>query len=82
MARPIKEIAREIRKDWNKENSGTNLSPHAEPYLEAMEELNSIDDDYYQDSGRSVVAYFLGNAQSWRGANAKRIKAELNGMLK
>jgi hypothetical protein len=70
-ARPLYEIAREIRKNWNTNNSGTVLSPYARPYLEAMETLDSIND-----------RYFLGNATSWKGDTARRIKKELNAMLK
>lgn len=73
--RPIYEIAREIRKTWTK------VSPYAEPYLEAMASLNSINDNYYFDSGKSVVLYFLSNANGWRGEDARRIKAELKAML-
>jgi hypothetical protein len=69
--RPLCEIAREIRKDWK------NVNYAAAPYLDAMGSLNSIQDDYYADSGVSVVLYFLSNASSWRGETAKRIKAEL-----
>lgn len=76
MARPLYEIAREIRKAWTK------VSPYAEPYLEAMESLNTINDNYYFDSGKSVVLYFLSNASTWRGEDARRIKAELKEMLK
>lgn len=76
MERPLYEIAREIRKAWTK------VSPYAEPYLEAMESLNTIDDNYYLDSGKSVVLYFLSNANTWRGEDARRIKAELKEMLK
>lgn len=76
MARPLYEIAREIRKAWTK------VSPYAEPYLEAMQSLNSINDNYYFDSGKSVVLYFLSNASTWRGEDARRIKAELKEMLK
>lgn len=74
--RSLSTIAREVRKDWAKVNYA------AEPYLAAMAQLNSINDPYYQDSGRSIVMYFLGNASSWRGETAKAIKAELKGMLK
>ena len=76
MARPLYEIAREIRKTWTK------VSPYAEPYLEAMQSLNSINDNYYLDSGKSIVLYFLSNANTWRGEDARRIKAELKEMLK
>jgi hypothetical protein len=74
--RPLCEIAREIRKDWK------NVNYAATPYLDAMGSLNSIQDDYYADSGVSVVLYFLSNASSWRGETAKRIKAELKKMCK
>lgn len=73
--RPICEIAREINADWKKVNYA------AKPYLDAMYGLVSIDDNYYQDSAKSVVLYFLSNATSWRGDTARRIKAELKGML-
>jgi len=70
------EIASEIRKDWKKVNC------YAEPYLNAMSALANIDSNYYFDSGRSVVVYFLSNASQWRGETAKRIKAELKAMSK
>ena len=74
--RPLYTIAREIRKDWK------NVSPYAAPYLQAMSCLNSVDDNYILDSGRSIVSYFLANAGSWRGETAKKIKAELKAMVK
>lgn len=74
--RPLYTIAREIRADWKK------VSPYAAPYLQAMSYLNSVDDNYILDSGRSIVSYFLANAGSWRGETAKRIKAELKTMVK
>ena len=76
MARPLSAIAREIRADWKKVNYA------AVPYLDAMASLESIKDPYYLDSGSSVVAYFLANANSWRGEKAREIKKELNAMLK
>jgi hypothetical protein len=75
MARPIHEIAREIRKHWKKVNYA------AAPYLDAMGALDSIDDAFGYDSGRSVVAYFLSNASGFRGDDARRLKAELKAML-
>ena len=75
MSRPLHEIAREIRRDW-----GAKINYAAKPYLEAMGCLDSIRDNYYDDSARSVVAYFLANASTWRGETAKRIKAELKAM--
>jgi len=74
--RPLYQIATEIAKDWKKPYFG------AVPYLDAMGELESIHDSYYLDSARSVVAYFLSNASTWRGEKAREIKKELNQMLK
>jgi len=73
----ISEIARVIRKDW-----GSKVNFAAKPYLEAMRELNSIEDMYFMDSGRSVVSYFLSNAAQWRGERARAVKAELKRRLK
>jgi hypothetical protein len=75
MTRPISTIAAEIRKEWKKVNYA------AAPYLDAMGSLNSINDQYYYDSGKSVVLYFLSNASSFRGDAAKRLKAELKAMV-
>ena len=75
--RPLHEIAREIRKDW-----GAKVNFAAKPYLDAMATLNTIDDNYGWDSGKMIVLYFLGNASTWRGETAKRIKTELKAMVK
>ena len=72
----ISGIARLIRRDWKKVYFG------AVPYLDAMSQLDSIDDKYMFDDGRSVVAYFLANANTWRGPVAKAVKAELKRRLK
>jgi hypothetical protein len=74
--RPIFLIAREIRKSWPKVYFG------AVPYLDAMAQLDRISQMYYADTGKSVVLYFLANASTWRGDDARRIKAELNAIAK
>lgn len=74
--RRLYEIAYEIRADWKKPYFG------AVPYLDAMSQLNTIDDSYYADDAKTVVLYFLANAQTWRGETARRIKAELKGLVK
>ena len=76
MARPIYEIAAAVKKDWKKVYFG------AVPYLDAMFSLDKITDAYFEDSGKSVVLYFLANAKSWKGEVAKSIKAELKAMAK
>ena len=72
----LKQIAQEIYKDWKKVHFG------AAPYLEAMATLESIKDNYYCDSGSSIVAYFLCNATTWKGEVARNVKKELNKRLK
>lgn len=69
--RPLYEIANEIKKDWN------NVNFAAKPYLDTMSTLDSINDKYMFDSGKSIVLYFLSNAGTWRGETAKSIKKEL-----
>lgn len=76
MSRPVYEIAREIRADWK------NVYFGAVPYLDAMRSLDSVNDRFYEDDGRTVVVYFLSNASSWRGDVARRVKAELKALVK
>lgn len=73
--RPLIEVANDIRENWPKVNYA------AEPYLDAMEQLDRITDSYGADSAASIVRYFLANATSWRGEDARRIKAELKEMV-
>ena len=75
--RPLSEIAREIKKSW-----GEKMYFGAKPYLNAMLSLGSIKDYYMFDKAADIVRYFLSNASSWRGEDARRIKKELNEMLK
>jgi hypothetical protein len=72
----VSEIAHAIAKDW------TNVSPYAADYLNAMKEIRNVDDNYYADSAKSVILYFLANASSYRGENARSYKALLKDMVK
>jgi len=76
VTRSLSTIAAEIRRDW-----GSKVNFAAKPYLSAMAGLDSVEDSYGYDDARSIVLYFLGNAGTWRGENAKRIKAELKSMI-
>lgn len=71
----ISQIAWFIHDSWKK------TSPYAQPYLDAMYSLESINDMYYHDSGKSIVAYFLSNATSWHGETARMVKTELKRRL-
>jgi len=72
--RSIRSIALDIRREWIKVNYA------AKPYLDAMLELNSINDKYGFDNARSIILYFLSNASSFRGERAKALKAELKAL--
>ncbi len=72
----LSSLASMVYNDWKPVNYA------AKPYLEAMASLNSIKDNYFCDSGSSVVAYFLANASHWKGETAREVKKELNKRLK
>ena len=74
--RPLHFIAAEIRREWPKPYFG------AVPYIQAMGAVSSVNDAYGADDGDMIVRYFLSNARTWRGDTARRIKAELNELLK
>ena len=76
MTRSIHLIARDIKASWKNPYFG------AVPYLNAMGGLYEASDDYGADSGKSIVLYFLANAQTWRGEDARRLKAELREHVK
>ena len=63
------------RTHWKKPYFG------AVPYLQAMGTLGGLDDSYGLDDARSIARYFLANAGTWRGEDARRIKGELKAML-
>jgi hypothetical protein len=69
--RPLYLIAHDIGQDWK------NVYFGAVPYLQAMSTLSDITEDFLADSGKSIVLYFLSNANTWRGEVARTIKAEL-----
>ncbi len=69
-------IAQIIYSDWK------NVYIGAIPYLTVMRQLDSIKDNYFDDTARSVVLYFLSNAQTWRGETAKAVKQHLKTLLK
>lgn len=74
--REIREVAREIKREWKNVNFG------AKPYLDAMLSLTDKDSTYGYDSAKLIVLYFLSNASTFRGDKAKEIKAELKAIIK
>ena len=75
--RTFQQIAKDIKSTWLTVYFG------AVPYLEAMLTLDTTDPNasYRYDKAGNIARYFLANAQTFRGADAKRLKAELESML-
>lgn len=73
MNRKLSEIAKDILQHWKNPYFG------AKPYIQAMLLINSAEPNapYLSESAEDIVAYFLANATTFRGEDAKRIKAEL-----
>ena len=78
--RPLHVIADDILNHWT-ECKG-NSRDWSMPYIRAMRHLITIDGMYGSDDAREIVIRFLGNAQGWRGPDARRVKQELKEMLK
>jgi hypothetical protein len=73
--RPLHEIAADIRRTW------PNTYFAAKPYLAALLGISKLTDRYIAETGRDIVLGFLGNSSTWRGEDARRIKAELRDIL-
>jgi hypothetical protein len=76
--RPLHEIASEA---LHCESLKGNARTYAQAYLIPMRELSTVRDSYGYDDGDSIVRYALSNLTSWRGEDARRIKAELKSHL-
>lgn len=75
--RTFQQIAKDIKSTW------LNVYFGAVPYLEAMLTLDTSDPNtiYLYDTAGDIVRYFLANAQTFRGTDAKKLKEELKSML-
>ena len=76
--RTFAEIAIEIKSSWR------NMFFGAVPYVDALCTIWSSDKSahYLFEDAETIVRYFLANASTWRGSDARRIKAELKSMIK
>ena len=76
MSRTLSDIAWEIKDLWPRSHV------LAEPWLDAMCNVDTLSDTYFSHSGWSIVDCFLSFSNSWKGEDARRIKTELRAMLK
>ena len=83
MSRPLNKIAAEILADFGPPGqSQPAYKVWCKPYVKAMLSIRSLDESYGLDPAEDIVVRFLVNASSWRGETAKRVKAELNQIIK
>ena len=75
--RPLYEIGREIKRVW-----GAKVYFGAVLYLDALCTLQDKNSEYRCDSAESIVNYFLGNASTFKGDEARKLKAELKAAIK
>ena len=73
--RQLHQIGREIAQTWKNPYFG------AVPYIEALLYLTGMDSTYGHEDAESIVLRFLNEAATWRGEDARRVKAELRAML-
>lgn len=75
--RTFRQIAKDIKSTW------LNVYFGAVPYLEAMLELDTTDPNamYYNDRAEDITLYFLANASTFRGKDAKKLKEELKKLI-
>lgn len=75
--RTFQQIAKDIKSTW------LNVYFGAVPYLEALLTLDTTNPNalYHHDKAGDVARYFLANAQTFRGADARALKAELKSLL-
>lgn len=73
--RPLYLIADEIKQLWPKPYFG------AVPYLKALGSLSDKGDTYGYDSAKTIVLYLLSNMGTFKGPDARRIKAELKQVI-
>lgn len=73
--RKVRDIANEIAEKWKNPYFG------AVPYIDAMKEFDTPQDRFLTESGEAQIRRFLVNAKTWRGEDARRIKAELKAMV-
>lgn len=75
--RTFQQIARDIKSSW------INVYFGAVPYLEALLALDTTDPNasYGLEKAKNIARYFLVNAQTYRGEDARRLKKELKNLI-
>ena len=72
----LSQISDLIYRNWN------NMPLNAYRYVEAMFQLDNINESFNNETGVEIISYFLANAKSWQGDVAKDVKQYLNNLIK
>lgn len=78
--RPIKDIVADITTTWGAEKVRT-TGYAAKPYLEALSQVESVDEVYGDEKAEHLVRYLLSNLAQFKGAQARVLKEELRAHL-
>lgn len=76
----ISDLSRIITRDL--QSQGKKVPFGAQPYLDALRQMDSADDVYGVESGKTIIAYALSNLTSYKGPTARAVKAELKRRMK
>jgi len=76
----ISDLSRIISRDL--QSQGKEVPYNLVPYLDALRQMDSADDVYGVESGKSIIAYALSNMTSYKGPTARAVKAELKSRMK
>lgn len=80
--KPLNQLAAEILVDWKDNPSMGSYRRFALPYVQAMLSMRTCEDRYGLEWGDMIVARALNALSQWRGATARKVKADLNEHLK
>lgn len=73
---------RQICREQKKPTTWRQKFCYAVPYLEALGNLDSVNENYGWDNGRTLVNYLLANLNTYKGEKAKEFKSLLKEMVK
>lgn len=72
--RSPRDLALDIRADYARKGKPVHYS--AKPYVDAMAQLDSWFESFHADDALTCAVYAFSNLSTWRGDEARAIKAE------
>ena len=81
----IREMIADMRNICNNQKTPTTWREKywaAAPYINALLDCETVNDQYGADSAKILIAYLLGNLSGYKGDKAKALKKELKDLIK